>query len=174
MKSLAAIALALTLMTAASAQQSGPLAYTPDGKMLPPKDYRTCIYLSSGFDMSYVDAPDRPHLFDNVFVNREAYDGFLKNGTWPDGTVLVLELRKPSSDDPVVKRGQFQSGAPTNIEAHVKDASKGGWGFYAFGTGHAPAVKLPETANCYSCHAAHAAIDTTFTQFYPTLARPGP
>jgi len=24
--------------------------------------------------------------------------------------------------------------------------------------------------NCYSCHSAHAAVDTTFVQFYPTLA----
>jgi hypothetical protein len=28
---------------------------------------------------------------------------------------------------------------------------------------------LPPAAECYSCHAAHAAVDTTFVQFYPTL-----
>ena len=28
---------------------------------------------------------------------------------------------------------------------------------------------LPKSANCYTCHEAHAAVDTTFTQFYPTL-----
>jgi hypothetical protein len=27
----------------------------------------------------------------------------------------------------------------------------------------------PVTAACYSCHAAKAALDTTFVQFYPTL-----
>jgi hypothetical protein len=27
----------------------------------------------------------------------------------------------------------------------------------------------PTTADCYSCHASHAAVDTTFVQFYPTL-----
>jgi hypothetical protein len=25
------------------------------------------------------------------------------------------------------------------------------------------------SADCYSCHAKHAAVDTTFVQFYPTL-----
>jgi hypothetical protein len=28
---------------------------------------------------------------------------------------------------------------------------------------------IPVSADCYSCHAAHAAVDTTFVQFYPTL-----
>ena len=27
----------------------------------------------------------------------------------------------------------------------------------------------PTSANCYSCHADHGAVDTTFVQFYPTL-----
>jgi hypothetical protein len=172
MKRIATLAFAAALLTdAALAQDSAPPAYGPDGKMLFPSDYRTGVFLSSGFDMSYVAAPDRPHLFDNVFVNREAYDAFLKTGAWPDKTVLVLELRAPASHDPVVKRGQFQSGAPTNVEAHVKDSAKGGWSFYAFGAGNAPAIRLPQAATCYSCHAEHAATDTTFTQFYPTLAK---
>ena len=29
---------------------------------------------------------------------------------------------------------------------------------------------IPTTANCYSCHQEHGAVDTTFVQFYPTLA----
>jgi hypothetical protein len=28
---------------------------------------------------------------------------------------------------------------------------------------------VPLSADCYSCHAAHGAVDTTFVQFYPTL-----
>ena len=28
---------------------------------------------------------------------------------------------------------------------------------------------IPTSADCYTCHAAHAAVDTTFVQFYPTL-----
>ncbi|MDQ1388830.1 MAG: hypothetical protein QOF56_2284 [Acidobacteriaceae bacterium] len=28
---------------------------------------------------------------------------------------------------------------------------------------------IPTTAGCYTCHAEHAAVDTTFVQFYPTL-----
>jgi hypothetical protein len=28
---------------------------------------------------------------------------------------------------------------------------------------------VPTTAECYSCHEQHAAVDNTFVQFYPTL-----
>ena len=28
---------------------------------------------------------------------------------------------------------------------------------------------MPTSAACYSCHAQHAAVDTTFVQFDPTL-----
>ena len=32
-----------------------------------------------------------------------------------------------------------------------------------------PAKQVPKEAACYSCHEQHAAVDTTFVQFYPTL-----
>jgi hypothetical protein len=169
MKKLSILACVAALLTgAALAQTDAPLAYTADGKMIFPKDYRSGVFLSSGFDMAYVEGTSQTHIFDNVFVNREAYEGFVKTGAWPDKTVLVLEVRDAGSD-PFVKRGQFQSSAPPRTEAHVKDAARGGWAFYVFGSGSAPGALMPKTANCYSCHEQHAATDTTFTQFYPTL-----
>jgi hypothetical protein len=55
-------------------------------------------------------------------------------------------------------------------EAHVKDTARfpGGWAFFAFSS-MAPAPQIPTTAECYSCHQQHGAVDTTFVQFYPTL-----
>ena len=55
------------------------------------------------------------------------------------------------------------------MEVHVKDARlEGGWAFYEFsGPRSAKPVKRP--ASCYQCHEGHAAVDTTFVQFYPTL-----
>jgi len=152
--------------TAAAAQP----AYTPDGKMLPPADYRSWIFLTSGYDMSYVDGPaPTAHRFGNVFVDRPSYDAFVKTGAWPDKTVFVLENRAGSADDPLVKRGQFQAGPVLGMETHVKDEAKGGWAFYAFRDA-TPAAMIARTATCYSCHQEHGQKDTTFTQFYPTLA----
>ena len=55
-------------------------------------------------------------------------------------------------------------------EVHVKDDARfpGKWAFFAFGDGDTGTL-VPTTADCYSCHAAHGAVDTTFVQFYPTL-----
>ena len=63
-------------------------------------NYREWIYLTSGIDMSYtpMSAGMQDHsMFDNVFVNPEAYRSFLATGTWPDKTVMVLEVREALS-----------------------------------------------------------------------------
>ena len=171
MVAVAGCTLVLAACVAALAQQAPALAYDTDGKMLRPADYRSWMYLTTGFDMAYVEgAAPSDHRFDNVFVNREAYDGFVKTGVWPDRTVMVLEIRKGGGDNPLNKRGVFQAGAPLGMEVHVKDAAKGGWSFYGFPAGAASASVTPKTADCYACHEQHAAVDTTFVQFYPTLS----
>ena len=57
------------------------------------------------------------------------------------------------------------------IEAHVKDISrfKGDWAFFQFGKADRSTV-TPGDADCYTCHAKHGSVDTTFVQFYPTLS----
>jgi hypothetical protein len=49
-------------------------------------------------------------MFANVFVNPEAYKGFLQTGTWPDKTMLVLEARMAGSKGSINKNGHFQTG----------------------------------------------------------------
>jgi hypothetical protein len=146
--------------------------YTADGKLIPPADYREWVFLSSGLDMSYNEkanaSPDP--VFDNVFVNPEAYRVFLQTGTWPDKTQFVLEVRGSSAKGSINHRGHFQSGDIKGTEIHVKDNARfdGGWAFFDVENG-APAAQIPTTAACYACHRDHGAVDTTFTQFYPTL-----
>lgn len=165
------VSAAVLMAAAAQAQAPGPAArFTADGKLEFPKDYRTWVYLSSGMDMSYVEdmAMGDRHVFDNVFVDRAAYDGFLQTGHWPEGAVFVLEIRGGQGKGSINKKGLFQSDRLA-IEVHVKDKGfKSGWAFFPFGS-EAPAQALPQTSQCNACHEAHAAVDTTFVQFYPTL-----
>ena len=142
--------------------------------MLPPLDYRQWIFLTSGMDMSYTpraasanDTQDM-RMFDNVFVNPASWKAFQQTGTWPDKTVFVLEFRNAENKVSINKAGRSQGGAPMGLEVHVKDASHGGWAFYEFDS-EQPAKIVPKEASCYACHQAHAAVDTTFVQFYPTL-----
>ena len=145
--------------------------YAGDGKMKFPEHYREWIYLTSGFDMSYNPAQTGDHhMFDNVFVNPEAYKSFIETGTWPDKTVLVLEARMAEGKGSINQKGNFQGTETMGIEVHVKDETRfqGKWAFFPFDDAKT-AEMIPQTANCYSCHSEHAAVDTTFVQFYPTL-----
>ena len=146
-----------------------PPAYTAKGELEFPKDYRRWVYLSSGYNMSYA-AAQMPGMsvFDNVFVDPDAYAAFEATGTWPDKTVMALEPRLGETGS-INKAGRFQTNR-LGLEAHVKDAARlaGGWAFFTF-EADGPGRLVPRDQPCYACHADHAAVDTTFVQFYPTL-----
>ncbi len=153
----------------AGAPQTGP-HYSAGGALLFPGAYRDWRFLSSGLGMTYAVPPaDSAHPnFDNVFADPASYQAFLKTGTWPDKTVLILEVRASESKLSINQGGHIQTNL-LRVEAHVKDAARGGWAFYAFEPGAARASVIPKTANCYSCHEQKGAADSTFVQFYPTL-----
>ena len=162
-------------LVSAASHAGSVLAYSPtytkDGDLAPPLQYREWVYLTSGLDMSYnPKASADMSMFDNVFVNPEAYRAFLATGTWPDKTVMVLESRGAENKGSINKAGHFQSGAVMGLEFHVKDESRfpGKWAFFDI-VNESKATLVPQGAPCYTCHADHAAVDTTFVQFYPTL-----
>lgn len=179
-KPLCLVLIAAMAVTSFAAAADGPVpahtqapAYTADGKLIPPADYREWVYLSSGVDMSYnpkAMASPSP-MFDNTFVNPQSYRAFVRNGTWPDDTVIVLEVRGSAGKGSINQRGHYQSGGVQGMEVHVKDTARfdGGWAFFSFDDNAAPAKQIPVTEECYACHRAHAAVDTTFVQFYPVL-----
>ena len=168
----AAVLLTLVFSAAAfSAEDTDGPRYTASGSLMMPANYREWIFLSSGLGMTYgpnAPAPDAPQRFDNVFVNRTAYQSFQKTGIWPDKTVFVLEIRASQSKGSINQAGHFQTGVAA-IEAEVKDGGK--WTFFGFGAGDSAkeAKPFPRTERCYTCHAQTGAVDNTFGQFYPTL-----
>jgi Cytochrome P460 len=161
--------IALITLAACSWAAADPV-YTAKGELVPPTQYREWVYLSTGMNMSYLKSPGIPRdMFSNVFVNPEAYREFVRTGTWPDKTVMVLELRGATNKGSINQEGFYQGSEVVGVEFHIKDTTRfeGGWAFFPGGKG--PSTRIPYTADCYSCHKAHAAVDTTFVQFYPTL-----
>jgi hypothetical protein len=146
--------------------------YTSDGRLQFPSNYREWVYLTSGVDMSYSPGAMPGHsMFDNVFVNPQAYRAFLETGKWPDKTMLVLEVRGAGSNASINKSGHFQTTELMGREVHVRDDARfpdGRWAFFGFDD-NTPSKQVPKEASCYSCHQQHGAVDTTFVQFYPTL-----
>jgi hypothetical protein len=176
-KAKTALLVGVVLMSSAAFRQYSPTSgsgpeYTRDAQLKLPAHYREWVYLTTGFDMSYNPAMQMGdhHMFDNVFVNPEAYKVFIETGTWPDKTMLVLEGRGAEGKGSINQKGNYQRVEIMGIEVHLKDEAQfpGKWAFFAFDDGKT-AKMIPTSADCYSCHAAHAAVDTTFVQFYPTL-----
>ena len=158
-----------------------PYTYGFYDTLLLPQNYRENTFLTSGIDMVYgpkgaplhsITHGRQQSRFDNVFVNPESYQAFLRTGTWPDKTLLILEIRTAETNASINRSGHSQSHEVLGIEVHLKDTSRfpdGGWAFYDVDdtlTG----TLIPRPAACYTCHQQHAAVDTTFVQFYPTLA----
>jgi Cytochrome P460 len=167
---LATLAPMLLIMTGAT-NETADRRFTNDGSFITPTDFREWVFLSSAIDMSYTEneAMQGHSMFDNVFVDPAAWKEFKRSGHWPDKTVFALETRGANSKGSINKTGQYQTEQLMGVEFHVHDASRftGGWGFFA-AEGAKPATLIAYSAQCYSCHLAHGAVDTTFTQFYPT------
>ena len=159
--------------TVAAATQTVP-TYDKDGNLLPLTNYREWIYLTTGMDMSYTakaNGMKDESIFDNVFVTPEAWRSFQDTGTWPDKTIMVLEVREAKSRGSINLSGHYQGTDVMGFEVHVKDETRfaGKWAFFDFESPSTSGKLFPQSASCYSCHAAHGAVDTTFVQFYPTL-----
>ncbi len=161
----------LLLLLTAATNGSGDVRYTDSGALVVPA-YRDWVFMSSGIDMSYTEKPamDNASVFDNVFVDPASWASFKQTGHWPDKTIFALEIRGAQNQGSINKLGHFQTEELMGLEFHVRDESrfKGGWGFFAAADDGKTATLLPSSAPCYACHQAHGAVDTTFTQFYPT------
>jgi len=167
-----AIVLLLAALAIAAAGAGYKPAYTADGKLMFPADYRQWQYVSSGVGMSYQApgaTPPRTPGFSNIFVQPWAYREFEKTGRWPDKTIFVLEAYRSGTHASINKQGYFQDSF-SGIEAEVKDPahSPDVWSYYNFGTGTSAATAFAKDS-CWECHEKNAAVEHSFSQFYPRL-----
>jgi hypothetical protein len=156
-------------------EKSSKPQYDEKGQLMRPADYREWMFLSAGFGMNYSPAPGSHEMFTNVFVQRWAYDEFAKSGKWPEQSMFVIDERDAASKGSINKTGHFQTDL-MGVVVEVKDSARNPetWAYYAFAPDGATADgkaagAMPKGNPCWSCHEAHAAVEHTFVQFYPTL-----
>jgi hypothetical protein len=131
-----------------------------------PENYRAWVFLSAGYGMTY-STGGNPQ-FTNVFVPQWAYREFMGSGRWPDQTMFVVEERSAQSKGSINKDGHFQTDL-TGIAVEVKDARlPDQWGYFVYDESSKTA-QINRKEGCFACHDAHAAVEHTFVQFYPTL-----
>ncbi len=160
----------LLLRAAGSEDFSDRPQYTGNNELIRPASYRDWIFLSSGLGMTYNPAGGGHDMFTNVFVPKWAHQEFLKSGKWPDKTIFVVEERGADSRASINQHGHYQTAELMGIGVEVKDSSRfpDKWAYFSFG-GDAKSAAANPKEGCFQCHDAHAAVEHTFVQFYPTL-----
>src|SRR3984893_18007908 len=163
-------ALCFTLLAAAPEEKSPKQQYDSKGNLLRPADYRDWMFLSAGYGMNYSPSPGGHEMFTNVFVQRWAYQEFLKSGKWPEQSMFVIDVRNAESKGSINKTGHFQTDLMA-LEVEVKDSRRNPdkWAYYSFQPNARTTEAMPKGNDCWPCHEQHAAVEHTFVQFYPTL-----
>jgi hypothetical protein len=158
------------LLAASSDEKSPKPQYDEKGQLQRPGDYREWMFLSAGYGMNYSPTPGSHEMFTNVFVQRWAYQEFLGSGKWPNQTMFVIDEREAQSKGSINKTGHFQTDL-MGLAVEVKDSAHfpDTWAYFGFGDSDKTAKAAAKGNGCFSCHDAHAAVEHTFVQFYPTL-----
>lgn len=161
------MALSIGHKVAANTVPTNQPAYTNDGKLVLPANYRDWTFLTSGFGMNYSTGASAHPMFTNVFVSPEAYQGFKSAGKWPDKSMFIVEIYSPATRGSINKGGYYQD-AFQGLDVEVKDSSRQQeWSYYNFSPGQT--IGEAEGPGCNNCHNQHGAVEHTFVQFYPTL-----
>jgi Cytochrome P460 len=168
--------------------------YTSDGELEVPKGFRSWVFV--GADLSPEYKPDKAEstqreqksrdekpvgAFHNIYINRESYEAYRKDGRFPDPTILVMEVFQAERNDAkgILKSGQFE-GKRVGLEAAIKDRNRPGggvsWAYYDFELSEngqpAKSARAFPDKSCYECHLRDASTDNVWVQFYPALRDP--
>ena len=171
------LTLALALTASPEAVQADPYKLK-DGVLQRPVGYREWVYV--GTPVTPNDMNDGKAAFPehhNVYMEPKSWAHWKKTGEFRDGTILIKELVSVGSTSAVSGNGYFQ-GEFLGLEATIKSSKAfpnepGNWAYFSFSTADHKSLKATAepfpTAACNACHAAAAADDFVFTQYYPVL-----
>jgi hypothetical protein len=167
-------ALCVTVWTAAGADD----VVGTDGSITLPEDFRaTMTHLGSWF------VPEGAASgFHDVYVSPGAAEVYRREGRFPDGAVLVKELRAADGADYTTGAGvQYASAQLKQWFVMVKDRAGrfsdnplwgDGWGWALFKP-DAPAVNVATNYrnDCLGCHEPARQTDLIYVEAYPKLRR---
>lgn len=147
-----------------------------DGAISLPDDFRReLVHLGSWFVPEGAAAG-----FHHVYTQQSAIEAYRRDGSFPDGAVLVKELRDFRRGDYTTGQGVASATDPTQWFVMVKDAVGrfeghplwgNGWGWALFEADD-PGVQVATDfrADCLGCHAPAQAHDWVYVEGYPRLA----
>ncbi len=175
-------ALAAVFCLAAAWAAEGEPRFNDSNELIRPEGYREWVFVGASLAMSYDEdkgdenkgEPEQP-MFHNIYLHPAAYREYKSKGTYPEGTILVMEVLTAGSQSSINRQGQFEDKL-VGVEAAVKDSTrfKESWAYFSFSNDQGPLktkTKAFAKERCWSCHSEHAATDNVFSQFYPVLRK---
>lgn len=151
------------------------------GAIARPTDFReNWVHLGSFF------VPEDEHArgpgVHDVYAEPAAVETYRETGAWPDGGVLVKEIRSIVTEEMTTGTASF-AGEPLVWFVMIKDQERRfsdnaiwgeGWGWALFESDR-PSVNVNENwkqgdlGDCYTCHLPAEETDWVFIEGYPTL-----
>lgn len=184
-----AIIVPLSLLALIISAAQDRVSFSPyvdgEGKIARPADFRAnWVHLGTWVVTSQAaTGPDQggtshANGLHEVYTQPESLKIYRKTGSWPDGTVLILEVRPIQWDDLPTGHVMY-AGDETEVSVMIKDNTnrfKGrphwgdGWGWALFQPKGSPASVSTDYKNdCLSCHEVAKDADFVFVQGYPIL-----
>jgi len=180
----------IPLLALAAGEKQGTFSPYVDGSgsITPPKDFRIAwVHLGTWVATSKAQIPGAESVkttpgagLHDVYTRPESVKAYLKTGRWPDGTVIVKEVRAINWDDLPTGHVMF-AGDRAECFVMVKDAKgrfKGnphwgdGWGWALFRSADPNKnVSTDYKTDCMGCHEVAKDTDRVFGNGYPTLRK---
>ena len=165
------------------AQQAKPEVFSKyvdaTGEISLPDDFETTfVHLGSVAVATESDKPvDELH---GTYTRSEDLAAFLRDGKFPDGAILVKDVRSTSHSE--LTTGDAAYGAGVKVWFVMIKDSQGrfpendlwgdGWGWGLFeGKDRTKQVAVDYTTDCRSCHVPAKKNDWIYTQCYPALSK---
>jgi hypothetical protein len=129
-----------------------------------PSDYRTWNHIKTGL-------VDKTHpLFDqfggmhHVYVNEPALQALVNHSEYPDGSVLVFDLRAAVPFEGGITQGERKRLDVMYKKKHAYK-STGGWRFESFDASTENRIEPNVTEQCYACHESRVGSDYVFSVY---------
>lgn len=160
-------------------KQSRFYKFNDKGELERPEGYRLWVFVGTPVTPNSLNNGKAPFPeFHNVYIDPKSYRHYSKTGEFREGTILIKELVSVGATKAASGNGFFE-GDFIGLEATIKDSKRfpdepGNWAYFSF-TNKDHSLPYKELASafpaavCNSCHAANAADDWVFTQYYPVL-----
>jgi len=116
-----------------------------------PDNFRRWVHVGTGVILPGGPLPESEQGMHHIFANQKAVDGYA-SGNFPDGAVIVYELREAQQKNGVIIEGERR-----RVDVMIKDASlyksTGGWRFERFmGDQQLQDAVHDSGSSCFQCH----------------------